>query len=349
MKDLALIGAGHWGKNLARNFNRLGVLRTICDVNEINLGCLKENYPEVKTTKNYEDVLNDPKVDKVAIAVPTPIHFEFVEKALSAGKDVFVEKSMCTCPNEALKLVKLAEKNGLILMVGHILHYHPAIPILKTILQNKVIGSVHHFIFSRLNFGSMGEEKSALWAFAPHDISILLSFNEDLVMESVQSTHNSYFHETIFDQSHIHINFLEGVGADIHVSWMNPFRERKITIIGSEGMIVFDDLKDWHEKISCWKSSVYFKGGKLVFNQEDARKVPIEPKKILHGEPVYEEPLFVECQHFLKCCLTRETPMTDGWEGLKVIQVLDSAQKSARSNGELMVMLEKDIYAKKLD
>jgi UDP-2-acetamido-3-amino-2,3-dideoxy-glucuronate N-acetyltransferase len=347
VKDLALVGVGHWGKNLARNFNRLGALAAVCDVNEIHLQMFKENYPDIRATVSYEEILNDSTITKIAIAVPTPLHFSFVEKALQAGKDVFVEKSMCTCPAEALTLARLAERGARILMVGHILHYHPAISVLKRVLQDRMIGTVHHYMFNRLNFGSMGEEKSALWAFAPHDISILLAFNKEFMLESVQSTHNSYFHETIFDQSHIHINFLEGIGADIHVSWMNPFRERKITIIGSEGMLVFDDLKDWHEKISCWKSSVYFKEGKLIFKQENATRIPIEPKKILHDEPIYEEPLFIECRHFLNSCMTREPPLTDGWEGLRVIQVLDAAQRSAYNNGELMSMLEKDVYIKR--
>lgn len=318
-KDLALIGIGYWGKNLARNFHKQQVLRTICDKNLANLDRHRSEYPEVNFVTSFEKVLEDPEIKKVAIVTPTAFHYELSKQALLAGKDVFVEKAMCLDHQDAFNLANLAQSRKAILMVGHILQYHPCITYLKKMIKQGELGDIFHLTFSRLNFGSMGEESSALWAFAPHDVSILMELCKDFHLDTVDCKSKNFFSDKHFDQSWIHFDFLEKISADIHVSWLHPYPERKLTIIGSEGTVVFDDLKDWNEKITFWKNSVSLNGTRLFFNRQEEKKIPIQA----------EEPLYLECAQFLNCCKTRKNPVSDGYEGYRVIRILDAAEKSA--------------------
>lgn len=326
-KNLALIGVGYWGKNLARNFHKLGSLHTICDIDETKIKQYCSQYTDVNFETSLKSVLENPEITKVAIAAPTNFHYDIASEAIKHGKDVFVEKAMCLNSAQALKLAQLADEYEAILMVGHILQYHPCINYLKEMIDDGKLGTIHHLTFSRLNFGSMGEEKSAMWAFAPHDVSVLLRLCDHYTPSVVQCRNKSFFSKNHLDQSWIHLDFLENVSADIHVNWVNPFPERKLTIIGSEGTAIFDDLKGWGEKITFWKNSVLLESGKLVFNQNAAESMPVEPK----------EPLHEECKHFLKCCHDRTQPISNGWEGFNVMRILGVAQKSAQLNQSLVV------------
>lgn len=323
-RDVAVIGIGYWGKNLVRNYYELQVLHTLCDLDLDLLAHFQEKLTDVQITCSFQQVLENPEIKKVVLAVPTRLHFSFAKQALMAGKDVFVEKAMCETLQEAIELTALAKKMNRILMIGHLLHYHPAIVEIKKIIQAGKLGDIYHYSFSRLNFGSKGLECSALWAFAPHDISILLSLAQDKTLASIDACHKSFFSNAYIDQSWLHFEFSNNLSADIHISWSHPYPERKFIAMGTKGSIMFDDLRDWDKKITIWNNSVEIKNGKINFNPHEHSYIGIEPK----------EPLREECLHFLHCCEHRICPLTDGQEGVRVMEVLE---KTKELNCELAV------------
>ncbi len=324
-RDLALIGIGHWGKNLARNYNTLGALHSVCDIHSHHINQYKKLYPEVLFTHSLNKILDNDKIKKIVIAVPTEFHFEIAKNALERGKDVFIEKAMSSNSDEAYELNQIADKKQAILMIGHILHYHPCIERIKEMIQGGDLGKLLHLNFSRLNFGSRGPEKSALWAFAPHDISLLLSLSKDYQLLTVECMQDQFYSKNYSDQSWISLNFTQNVKANIHVNWISPTPERKLTLVGTKGSVVFDDLKDWNEKLIFWENSIELGKTSLQFNQKAEEKIILETK----------EPLHEECKHFLECCLTRSKPITDGFEGFNVMKVLDLAQKSDHQKTKL--------------
>lgn len=203
-KDLAVIGVGYWGKNLARNYFELKALHTICDHNLYHLAYYQTQFSGVRFTNDFNEVLKNPEIKKVVLAVPTHLHFPLAKLSLLAGKDVFVEKAMCESVDQAKELWQLAKAGQKILMVGHLLHYHPGVVKVKEMIANQEIGDIYHCSFKRLNFGSKGAENSALWAFAPHDISVLLSFAANRELLDFQARHKSFFSEKYIDQSWLH-------------------------------------------------------------------------------------------------------------------------------------------------
>ncbi len=296
-------------------------MHTICDLDPLQLQKYRSPYPDVRLTDSYREILENPEIRKVAIATPTASHFDLAKRALEAGKDVFVEKAMCSTSEEALFLAETAQREGAILMVGHILQYHPCLIRIKEMIRSGKLGRLLHLQFNRLNFGSVGAETSALMAFAPHDISILMEFCKPLEPEEVRCDGRSFFAEQSVDQSRIRFSFSENVGADIYVNWLHPVPERTMTIVGSEGTLIFDDMKEWSEKITFWKNTVSEKGGRLCFHRSKGEALPIEPK----------EPLAEEVKAFLEACRTRRAPITDGFEGYRVIRMLNVAQESERT------------------
>jgi UDP-2-acetamido-3-amino-2,3-dideoxy-glucuronate N-acetyltransferase len=326
-RDLALIGIGHWGKNLARNFNQLGALHTVCDLPSYQLHQYKALYPQTCFTHDFEEVLNNEEIKKVVLAIPTRLHYQYAKRALENGKDVFVEKAMSENSSQADELCSIAEEKGRILMVGHILHYHPGIERIKEIIQVGDLGDLLHLQFNRLNFGSRGPETSALWAFAPHDISILLSFCQAYTLEELQCSQHSFYSKEHFDQAWISLHFSQNVKATIQVSWMSPIPERRLVIVGTKGTLVFDDSKEWSEKLTFWESSIVKEKGGLQFNQKSEERIMLKPK----------EPLQEECKHFLNCCFERTPPLTDGFEGAKVMKILDWASMSSKENQKIKI------------
>ena len=240
-KPIAVIGSGYWGKNLVRNFHQLGVLKLICDKNESILNQFKERYSEVETCSNLEDVLSHEDVKAVIVATPAESHFQVVHKALSAGKHVFVEKPLALTEKEGQKLVTQAQGNGLILMVGHILQYHPAVIKLKELIKAGELGKIQYLYSNRLNIGKIRNEENILWSFAPHDISVILMLLGEMP-ESVYSTGGSYLQRKIPDTTLSTMDFPSGVKAHIFVSWLHPYKEQKLVVVGDKKMAVFDDV-----------------------------------------------------------------------------------------------------------
>lgn len=324
MQDLALIGGGYWGKNLARNFLQLGALHTICDRDQQILAGYGPEYQAVKKCGSFDELLANQSIRKVAIAAPAVLHFDFAKQALTAGKHVYVEKPLCLSIAEGKQLIALAEERQLTLMVGHLLQYHPCVVKLRELVSTGELGRLFYITSNRLNLGKIRREENALWSFAPHDISVILSL-AGIVPESVQCIGEHYLTRGVADTTLTQMSFADGLKAHVYVSWMNPFKEQKLTVIGSQGMAVFDDTRPWNEKLLLFKDYLTWEQG----------QVPVAKKTVgVQVEVPEAEPLRVECAHFLQCCETGQTPCTDGQEGLRVLQVLQAAQRSMEQDGE---------------
>jgi UDP-2-acetamido-3-amino-2,3-dideoxy-glucuronate N-acetyltransferase len=320
-KNIGLIGIGYWGRNLLRNFHQLGVLRAVCDSDPSRLSNFREAHPDLLYTTDLSEILKDPQIDAVAIAAPASLHFELARKALEEGKDVFIEKPLALDVNEGAQLVSLAEKQGRILMVGHLLQYHPAILKLKSLIDEGELGKIDYIYSTRLNLGKIRREENILWSFAPHDISVILMLLGELPKEV--STHGgNYLHPTIADVTFTNFTFGSGVRAHIFVSWLHPYKEQKMVVVGEKKMAVFDDVSP-DRKLLLFPHKIEWINREPVPSRVDGEAVPL----------VMKEPLLEECLHFLDCVSSRKKPKTDGVEGLRVLQVLQACQSSLHEQG----------------
>lgn len=296
--DLALIGCGYWGRNLARNFYQLKVLRAIVEPDEHLRQTMELLYPDVELYSCIESVLESDKIRKIAIATPSITHYELAKRALSHQKDLFVEKPLALSFMEGQELSLLAKQNHLILMVGHILQYHPVFVTLKRLVQVEgIVGNIHCISSSRVS--TMGaRQEGLLWDLAPHDLSMILSL---LPQGPIDYTliRDRFYNRPIDELLFIRLLFPKEVTAHVHLSLIHPKKEQRFIVMGDEGSLLFDDLKPWNEKLQFYKD-------KLVSS------ISIEPK----------EPLTEECLHFLECCRDRTVPRTGGEEVLRVLNLL---------------------------
>jgi UDP-2-acetamido-3-amino-2,3-dideoxy-glucuronate N-acetyltransferase len=322
---IAVLGCGYWGKNLVRNFHALGVLALVCDPAKSGRATARQIAPGVAVAETFETALEDKAIGAVAIAAPAVMHYTLAKAALTAGKDVFVEKPLCLQISEAEEVVRLAEKLSRVLMVGHLLQYHPCVQTLHALLSQGELGKLHYITSNRLNMGKIRREENALWSFAPHDISVILSLASGQMPDRIRCSGGEYLNQGVADTTLTTMRFSTGVRAHVFVSWLNPFKEQKLTVVGSSGIAVFDDTKPWAEKLVIYRQYLTWTNG----------QVPTPNK--LQGEPVVvpeSEPLKKECQHFVECCTHRRAPRTDGLEGLRVLSVLQAAQRSLDADGE---------------
>ena len=317
---IGIVGCGYWGKNLVRNFHALKTLEIACDLNDGVLQHVQQDYG-VAVTKDFEAVLNDPVINAVVIATPAAQHHDLASKALRAGKHVFVEKPLALNVGEGRDLVDLAKERGLVLMVGHILEYHPAIIELSRLIQKGQLGKILYIYSSRLNLGKLRTEENILWSFAPHDISVILKMlNEVPVAATAQG--GSYLNPPIVDTTLSTLDFASGVKAHIFVSWLHPFKEQKLCVVGSQKMAVFDDL-EVEKKLIVYAHRINWTERRPVAERDGGQVIPL-PK---------EEPLLMECEHFIECVSNGSRPRTDGEGGLRVLEVLDACGKSLRQGG----------------
>jgi UDP-2-acetamido-3-amino-2,3-dideoxy-glucuronate N-acetyltransferase len=317
---VAVIGAGYWGKNLVRNFHALNVLETVCDLSDETLDRIRREF-HVATTKDFDAVLSDTSVDAVVIAAPASDHFHLASRALNAGKHVFVEKPLALRVQDGRELVELANERGLVLMVGHILEYHPAVIELKRLVQQGQLGKIQYIYSSRLNLGKLRTEENILWSFAPHDISVILQMlNEAPSVASAQG--GTYLNPPIVDTTLSTLDFASGVKAHIFVSWLHPFKEQKLCVIGSEKMAVFDDLEP-EKKLVLYAHRINWTDRKPVAERDGGQVITI-PKG---------EPLRGECEHFLESIIKGSRPRTSGESGLRVLEVLEACSRSLAQNG----------------
>src|SRR6266852_7104389 len=317
---IAVVGSGYWGKKLVRNFHELGALACVCDVRTEALNEARAQYG-VKTTYSLDEILDDQGIHAVVIAAPAVQHYELVRKCLLHGKDVYVEKPLALNVGEGQKLVQLATQCGRLLMVGHILEYHPAIIELKRLVREGHLGSIRYIYSSRLNLGKLRTEENILWSFAPHDISAIL-FLLDEVPTRVSAHGGSYLNAEIFDTTLTTCDFKSGVKAHIFVSWLHPFKEQKLTIVGGKKMAVFDDMQP-EAKLVLYSHRIDWVDRLPVARSDQAQVVPIAKA----------EPLRIECEHFLECMDNGKQPRTDATGALQVLEVLDACERSLRSGG----------------
>lgn len=322
---LGLIGCGYWGKNLARNFRSLGALQVLCDASPATLASYGDDYAGVTKTSSVAEVLGNPAVSAVAIGAPAVLHHRLAKEAILAGKDVFVEKPLGLNTGEGEELVHLAAEHKRILMVGHLLQYHPCIQKLKDLIAAGTLGKLFYLTSNRLNLGKIRREENALWSFAPHDISVLLSLVGNQLPDQVRCVGSACLTAGVADTTMTTLRFPDGVRAHVYVSWLNPFKEQKLTVVGSHGMVVFDDTRPWHEKLILYRDYLTWTEGRIP----NSNKLNGESIAVLEAEP-----LRAECQHFLDCCRTRQQPRTDAAEGLRVLRVLQAAQHSLEASGE---------------
>jgi UDP-2-acetamido-3-amino-2,3-dideoxy-glucuronate N-acetyltransferase len=316
--NLALVGAGYWGKNLARVFHELGVLKWICDPSEETLQRKIKKYPEIETTVSFADIISSPEINAIAIAAPAEKHYSLVKEALLAKKHVFVEKPLAIKTEEGEELVQLARQQEKVLFVGHILHYHTAIQTIKDMIQKGELGKLQYIYSNRLNLGKIRREENILWSFAPHDISVILSLVGEEPIE-VTASGSNILHPEIADTTVTNLKFPSGVQAHIFVSWLHPFKEQKLVIVGENGMMVFDDTVPIDKKLVLYPHQISWKDG-----------VPSPKKK--EGSPIdlteqWKEPLKEEGRAFIDS-IHGKPALTDGEEGLKVLKVLQRAQIS---------------------
>jgi UDP-2-acetamido-3-amino-2,3-dideoxy-glucuronate N-acetyltransferase len=317
---IAVVGVGYWGKNLARNFHDLGALEALCDAHEAIEAKCRQDYPGVRFVRNYEDVLADPSIDAIALATPAVTHYDLAKAALEAGKDVFVEKPLAVDVQHGEALVALGRSTGRVLMVGHILRYHPAILKLQALIERGDLGKVNYLYSNRLNIGKIRSEENILWSFAPHDISVMLSLLNEMP-SSVSSTGGAYLNTGVFDVTMSNFEFPSGVRAHIFVSWLHPVKEQRLVVVGSEKMAVFDDTAE--HKLVLYPHKVEWKNRIPTAVKAKGEIVELENR----------EPLRDECEHFLTCVMSRTSPVSDGAEGLRVLRVLDSCQQSLMNKG----------------
>ncbi len=314
-RNVAVLGCGYWGKNLVRVFSELGVLRAVCDVDPKRFETLKLQGDPPRFVNELSQVLDDQEIKAVAVATPAATHYDVVKRCLEAGKDVFVEKPLALNVQQGAALVELAKQRSRILMVGHILLYHPAIIKLRQLIQEGQLGRLLYCYSNRLNMGLIRTEENILWSFAPHDISVLLHLlGEEPV--SVDAEGQSYLTPGVVDVTLSRLKFKSGVTAHIYVSWLHPVKEQRLVIVGSEKMAIFDDTAE--KKLVLYPHRVDWQGRVPKALKADA--VVIELEKA--------EPLKEECRHFLDCVATRRSPLSDGQEGLRVLRVLDASQRS---------------------
>lgn len=321
--SIAVIGSGYWGKNLIRNYANLGALKLICDNNESVLENFRAQYPGIDTCLALSDVVSEKEVKGVVIATPAETHYVLAKEALLAGKHVYVEKPLVLVEKEAQELIDIAEKNNLVLMVGHLLQYHPVFIKLKEMARSGELGRINYIYSNRLNLGKIRREENILWSFAPHDISMILSLTGE-EPESVHATGGNYLHRRIADVTTTHLEFPSGLKAHIFVSWLHPLKEQKLVVVGDRKMAVFNDTLPWEDKLLLYPHKIDWENNVPVPQKAEAERVEIQQ----------EEPLKGECLHFLKCIDSGERPQTDGEEGLRVLRVLNASQKSLDLNGQ---------------
>lgn len=317
--NVAVVGCGYWGKNLVRNFFQLGALAAVCDETPAGRTLAAELAPGTTVHADLDGVLQS-DVPAVVIATPAETHYEIVRRSLLAGKDVFVEKPLALTYEQGSALVRLADEAGAILMVGHVLEYHPAIVKMLELVREGKLGKVRYISSNRLNLGKVRREENILWSFAPHDIAIILRLMGSMPFK-VTAHGGSYVQPTIADVTVTHLLFDNDVRAHIYVSWLHPFKEQRLVVIGSKKMASYDDVS---KHLVLYDQRVEVKDGNPVPIKGDGDLVAF-------GE---DEPLSLECRAFLEAVKTRQPPVTDGLSGLRVLQVLQCAQRSLVMGGE---------------
>jgi len=318
-KNIAVVGCGHWGKNLIRNFSRLGALFSICDHSSEIADQYASQYNVKKSS--FTEIINDPNIKGVVLAVPAKLHASMAIEAMNKNKHVFVEKPLAMNEEEAESMIATAEKNKVRLMVGHLLQYHPIFKTIREYVGEGKIGEINYIYSNRLSFGKARTEEDVIWSFAPHDISMILSLTGQ-EPEYISTNATSILQKNIADTATIQLQFKSGLKSHISVSWLHPYKEHKLVVVGQSAMLVFDDTKLWHEKLALYPFKVV----------SYKNLVNLQNSNVQYINVMEEEPLKNECQHFIDVVEKDIQPLTDGVEGLRVLKVLSAASRSRIKN-----------------
>jgi predicted dehydrogenase len=326
---IAVVGTGDWGRNLVRNFASLpgATLRTLCDSDARRLEQLANEYPGVGTTTDVQQVAADSGVQGVVVAASAVNHYPLARTLLEAGKDVYVEKPLALQTDHAETLVRIARERGRILMVGHLLLFHPGVRYLKDMVRRGELGELRYVYSQRVNLGKVRRDENALWSFAPHDLSVILHLLDDEPIDVV-ARGSAFLQQGVEDVVFVDLRFPDGRLAHVHVSWLDPHKLRKFTVVGSQKMAVFDDMEA-SEKIRIYDKGVDADGRVVSYGEA----LTVRSGDIVIPKVSLSEPLRIECQHFVECVRERKTPLTDGESGLRVVKVLAAAQASLDAGG----------------
>ncbi len=327
---VGVVGAGYWGPNIIRNFNQIPSceMAVCCDLDEKRLAHMKNLYPNVTVTSNYDDVVNDPTLDAVAVCTHVSAHYPLAKKALEAGKHVLIEKPLTAKVDEAQELVDLARKNGAVIMVDHTFEYTAGVNKMKEIIESGILGDVLYVNCTRLNLGIFQRDINVVWDLAPHDLSIIL-YATGLQPTSVRTVGMKLLHPKVEDVAFVTLNCGDNASAVIHVSWVDPFKVRKVSVVGTKQMLVYDDL-DPLAKIQIYDKGVenpphYDTFGEFLCSYHYGD---------IHMPRLKEaEPLSVMCGHFLDCIENGKTPRSDGESGLSMVKLLAASDASIAANG----------------
>jgi len=324
MVKVAVVGVGYWGPNFVRNMDELAgcELVAVCDTVSDKAKKIKETHPHLEFTDDFDSLIEGDKVDAVVIATGSDSHYKLARKALEKNKHVLVEKPMALKVVEAEELVKLAEERNLVLLVGHLLRYHNGLIKLKEYMDDGYLGKILYAYTTRVNLGKIRKEESALWSFATHDISVV-NYLLGGQPESVTASGQAYVREGVEDVVFATLHFPKGVMAHLHVSWLDPHKIRKVTVVGNKKMAVLDDMQ------ATEKLRIYDKGVDFTPSYGDyGESLSIRIGDIYIPKINMSEPLKTECKHFLECIEKGEKPLTDGKTGLEVLRVLEAAEQS---------------------
>lgn len=308
-QKIAVIGCGVWGRNIVRNFYNLNVLEIVCDLDESNLEKVREQYPGVKTTKDFNEVINNPEITSVAVVTPSHTHFKVVKAMLEAGKNVYVEKPISTVAQEAKDLTELAHEKGLVLMVGHLLLYHPAVNRLKMLIEEGVLGDIVYAQSDRLNVNFFKNDRSVMWDLAPHDVSMMSYVTGKEPVRIISAVGCSSEQNDIMDITHITIEFEDGMVGQISDSWITPKKHVQLLVRGTKATAILDDTVA-EDKLVIYDN----------FKKDTLQNINLDYLEI--------EPLKLECQHFISCCETGKKARSDGDNGFMVTAILEQAEKT---------------------
>ncbi|MBU2600349.1 Gfo/Idh/MocA family oxidoreductase [bacterium] len=329
--NIAVVGCGYWGPNLIRNFYQVKEVNKIfaCDKDLSRLTKMKELFPAINVTEKFDEIINNPEIDAVVVATHVSLHYELGEKVLKSKKHLFVEKPFTSSTLQAKKLISLAKENKRVVMVGHTFEYTPAVNKIKEIINSGELGEIYYVDMSRLNLGLFQRDINVIWDLAPHDLSILMYVLEKRPI-SLSAFGTSHVIEGIEDVAMVRLEFSERLSAFLHLSWLDPCKVRRATIVGSKKMLVYNDITPL-EKIRIYDRGVdsespYDSFGEfhLSYRYGDIY-IPM-----ISGV----EPLKIECSHFVECILEGKRPKTDGQNGLNVVTILEATQKSIKNNGK---------------
>ncbi|MFA6107766.1 MAG: Gfo/Idh/MocA family oxidoreductase [Candidatus Latescibacterota bacterium] len=336
MVGIGVVGAGYWGPNLIRNFAGTADCRLVAvvDLDEGRLARIRAQYPEVTTTTRFEDLLTAPEITGVALATPAGTHYSLASRVLQAGKGVFVEKPLATSVAQCRELIELADRHGQVLMVGHTFEYNAAVRQVEEYIRGGELGEIYYLYAQRLNLGVVRRDVNAMWNLAPHDVAIALRWLGELPV-SVNARGYTYLQEGIEDVVYLNLEFPSGVAAHIHVSWLDPGKVRRTTVVGSRKMVVYDDASA-DAKIQLFDKGIdrqNIEGSLGTFDSFGKFQLIQRAGDVLTPRLDFVEPLKVETAHFVECLGQGKRPLTDGENGLRVVQVLEAASQSLRQGG----------------